>query len=295
MNKEKILLDTDIGSDIDDCITLSYLLAQPVCELLGITTVTGEPHKRASLADWICSLAKRQIPVLPGNARALDGSNRQPDAPLVSVVNNNDKHFPKNCHIEFMRETICNNPGEITLLGIGPLTNIAELFTVAPRIPCLLKKLVIMNGIFYHQLPGLENFHCEWNASVDPKAASIVYETRVPDHQSIGMDVTCQVTMNKNEARKRFDLPLLENILPVFDNFTYHKNITFHDPLAALTIFYDICQFRSGFVEVETRNKGFAGKTVLKEQSTPWHHVAFSVDTALFFEKFFETFHTFSS
>ena len=67
MNQQKILLDTDIGSDIDDCITLSYLLAQPECELIGITTVTGEPHKRALLADWICTLAKKDIPVLPGN------------------------------------------------------------------------------------------------------------------------------------------------------------------------------------------------------------------------------------
>ena len=58
MYQQKILLDTDIGSDIDDCITLSYLLAQPECELVGITTVTGEPHKRALITDWNYTLAK---------------------------------------------------------------------------------------------------------------------------------------------------------------------------------------------------------------------------------------------
>ena len=64
----KILLDTDIGSDIDDAIALAYLLAQPQCELLGITTVTGEPEKRAMMASAQCKLAGRNIPIYPGAA-----------------------------------------------------------------------------------------------------------------------------------------------------------------------------------------------------------------------------------
>ena len=53
------LLDTDIGSDIDDAVALAYLLRQPKCDLLGITTVTGEPEKRASIADAVCRLSDR--------------------------------------------------------------------------------------------------------------------------------------------------------------------------------------------------------------------------------------------
>jgi len=53
----KILLDTDIGTDIDDAVCLAYLLANPDCELLGITTVTGEPVKRAMLASALCRIA----------------------------------------------------------------------------------------------------------------------------------------------------------------------------------------------------------------------------------------------
>ena len=62
----KVLLDTDIGSDIDDAICLAYLLAKPECELLGITTVSGEPEKRAMLASAICRTAGRDIPIFPG-------------------------------------------------------------------------------------------------------------------------------------------------------------------------------------------------------------------------------------
>ena len=58
----KILLDTDIGSDIDDSICLAYLLAQPNCELLGITTVTGEAKNRAMMASALCKVAGKDIP-----------------------------------------------------------------------------------------------------------------------------------------------------------------------------------------------------------------------------------------
>lgn len=54
---EKILLDTDIGGDIDDAVCLAYLLREPRCELIGITTVCGESEKRAAVADAICKSA----------------------------------------------------------------------------------------------------------------------------------------------------------------------------------------------------------------------------------------------
>ncbi len=65
-----VLLDTNIGSDIDDVVALAYLLAQPRCELVGITTVSGEPHRRAALARALCRAAGRtRSPLLrPRNA-----------------------------------------------------------------------------------------------------------------------------------------------------------------------------------------------------------------------------------
>jgi inosine-uridine nucleoside N-ribohydrolase len=62
----KVLLDTDIGTDVDDAVCLAYLLAQPECELLGITTVTGEAEQRASLASVLCMAAGKEIPIYPG-------------------------------------------------------------------------------------------------------------------------------------------------------------------------------------------------------------------------------------
>lgn len=68
---EKILLDTDIGGDIDDAICLAYLLREPRCELLGITTVCGESEKRAAVADAICKAAGVNIPIAAGTDSTL--------------------------------------------------------------------------------------------------------------------------------------------------------------------------------------------------------------------------------
>ena len=61
---KKVILDTDIGSDIDDAICLAYLLSQPECDLLGITTVSGEVRERAKLASALCKTAGREVSIL---------------------------------------------------------------------------------------------------------------------------------------------------------------------------------------------------------------------------------------
>src|SRR3990172_3844403 len=104
----KVLLDTDIGSDIDDTICLAYLLAQPECELLGITTVTGEADRRASIASALCKAASRQIPIFPGAEEPLIVPQRQPQAPQAAALVKweHDASFPQGQAVEFMRQTI---------------------------------------------------------------------------------------------------------------------------------------------------------------------------------------------
>ena len=59
----KVLFDTDIGSDLDDAVALSYLLAEPRCDLLGITTVSGDVLMRAKLASVLCKAAQKDVPI----------------------------------------------------------------------------------------------------------------------------------------------------------------------------------------------------------------------------------------
>ena len=85
--KIPVLLDTDIGSDIDDAICLSYLLRQPRCELLGITTVSGKPQERAALAEAVCRAAgHKDVPIHSGVAQGLNMGIVQPECPQSEVL-----------------------------------------------------------------------------------------------------------------------------------------------------------------------------------------------------------------
>jgi len=289
----KVLLDTDIGSDIDDAVCLAYLLAQPECELLGITTVTGEAEKRAMLASVLCKVANKEVPIFPGAEKPLLVPQKQNLAPQAMALQKwpHERRFPRGEAVEFLRRTIHEHPGEIVLLAIGPLTNVGLLFAVDPEIPSLLKALVMMCGVFTNRLAGVGPL--EWNAMGDPHATAMVYRATVNVHRSVGLDVTCQVSMDARQVRDKFQFDLLQ---PVLDFarvwFQQRDTITFHDPLAAATIFDDqICVFKKGTVEVELMSERLKGFTHWKPNgSNARHEVALKVDSARFFEHYFSMF-----
>jgi len=284
----RVLLDTDIGSDIDDAVCLAYLLGQPRCDLLGITTVTGQASLRAELASVLCRHAGRDIPIYPGAEQPLLTEQRQPRATQAEALGSWDRQtgFPSGEAVGFLRDTIRRYPGQIDLLTIGPLTNIGILFALDPEIPSLLKSLVMMCGKFGPGPP--EGTDREWNASGDPYATAIVYRHAVPVHRSIGLNVTRRVTMDVEEVRRRFRAPLLVPVLDFADVwFRDQDRITFHDPLAAVTLFDDeVCRFERGTVGVQLDPPERRGTTHW-EQTSGRHEVAVSVDPARFFHEFF--------
>lgn len=292
MSGEKVILDTDIGSDIDDAICLAYLLAQPRCELLGVTTVSGQPGKRAELVSALCQAAGKAVPIYPGVEKPLLSAQRQPLVPQAEMLDRwpHDSAFPQGAAIEFLRTTIRAHPGEVTLLGIGPMTNIALLFALDPEIPALLRRLVLMIGVFTNQLPGVAPL--EWNAICDPYAAAMIYHAPAAVHRSIGLDVTCQITMNSDEARERFKVGLLRPVLDFAEVwFRERPIITFHDPLAAATIFdAEICSFARGTVEVELASPRLRGLTYFDRSESGAHEVALTVNPQRFLSHYFACF-----
>ncbi|MCG3158118.1 MAG: Pyrimidine-specific ribonucleoside hydrolase RihA [bacterium] len=293
--RTKILLDTDIGSDIDDAVCLAYLLANPQCELLGITTVTGEADKRAMMASALCKVVGKKIPIFPGAEQPLLVPQQQTQAQQAVALAKweHDKNFPHAQAVEFLRQTIRAHPGEIVLLTIGPLTNIGLLFGVDPEIPSLLKGLVMMCGRFTNRVQG--NYGpLEWNAICDPHATAIVYRATVRQHRSIGLDVTSHVNMSADEFREKFRR--IDLFRPVLDFaeiwFQQWPGTTFHDPLAAATIFDEqICTFQKGTVEVELVGEKSKGMLFWQVDGTEAkHEIALEVNSTRFFEHFFSVF-----
>lgn len=289
----KVLLDTDIGSDIDDAVALSYLLAEPRCQLMGITTVSGKATERAKLASALCHAAGNDLPIYPGAETPLIIKQMQPDAPQAKRLSKwpHQKSFQQGQAIAFMRETIRANPGEITLLAVGPFTNIALLFMVDPEIPKLLKELVIMGGK-YSDYPTPWG-PTEWNAIVDPHATEIVL--RQPDLtvRAFGLDITWRISMTPAEVADKFKHSALLSIVHDWSKvwFAERELLHFHDPLAAVAIFNpEVCQYSRGDVQVELDDKTLLGVTHFKPSADGNIRVATAVDNAMFFDKYFEHF-----
>jgi inosine-uridine nucleoside N-ribohydrolase len=291
--KEKILLDTDIGNDIDDSVALAYLLRQPACELLGITTVSGEPLVRAKLASALCKSAGRDdIPIYPGVESPLCTPQKQAAAGKVQTDKlagwPHETKFPEGEAIEFMRRTVRAHPHEVTLLCIGPMTNAALLFAVDAEIPKLLKRLVLMCGTFTYRYKG-EPCLSEWNARCDPAATAMVYNAPVSHIVSVGLDVTSDVVMGREEVLARYDRGILKTVLDFSGILEGNRNeIVYHDPLAAAVIFdRGICRFKRGNVDAEYRNERLEGLTYFQPDENGKNEVALEVDRERFFEHYF--------
>jgi purine nucleosidase len=285
----KVLLDTDIGTDVDDAVCLAYLLAHPDCELLGITTVTGQAEKRASLASVMCRAAGKDIPIYPGAEDPIQGEQRQKIAQQADVLPRwpHETNFTKGKAVDFLAQTIRTYPGEVTLLTVGPLTNAGLLFSEYPDVADLLGGFVMMGGNFDET--GPEANRIEWNVAGDPLASEIVYETAVRLHRSLGLNVTQKVVMPAAEVREKFTAPLLRPVMDMAEIWFagFYPSITFHDPLAAATIFdNELCTYQQGRVKVDQVNQ--PGKTVwLPDGSDATHEVAVTVDVDRYFDHFF--------
>lgn len=287
-----VLLDTDIGSNIDDALALAYLLRQPRCELLGITTVGGEPQVRAQLARTVCeSLGRRDIPVHSGAPRPLHTEQRQTDVPQRAVLNGwtHSDAFPPDTAVAFLREAVRRRPGEITLLGIGPMTNVALLLRADPAISQLLKRYVLMGGLYVSR--PAEYGHAETNISCDPEAAAVVLGARVPGTTCIGLDVTTRCTMESMEVYRRLASGPLTIVRQMATIWSADRPVTrFHDPLAAAVLFApELCTMEAGRVEVELSSTQFRGLTrfYADVQDQP-HQIAVEVRAEAFFEHYWQ-------
>jgi purine nucleosidase len=289
----KIILDTDIGTDIDDAICLTYLLNNPECELLGITTVTGQPELRAMIASSLCKYAGKEIPIFPGFSNPIRIEQRQKIAVQAKSLDKwpHETNFPKGEAVEFLRRTIRANPGEVTLLTIGPLTNIGVLFTLDPEIPSLLKSLVMMCGYYQFQFKGKRKL--EWNAIGDYHASDIVFNSKSLPIKAIGLDVTMKVTMTSDEFKNKFSADPFRPLQDYAQHWyqLHSPSVTFHDPLAGAVIFNpDICKFIRGNISIAMKGNKRKGKTIFSQNQSGKHEIAISVNKQKIFDEYLSVF-----
>jgi len=180
--KQKIWIDTDPGDDIDDLLALAFALLRSELDVLGITTVTAFADKRAALVRTLLrTLNKQHIPVGAGMQlpmREIDSSEYNRMTDNGGYVMNHGAAAdpltePAESAIELLVQSVHANPGEIGLVTLGPLTNIAAAMRYDPSIAKKLKWIAVMGGevVVYRR---------EHNISWDDHAADIVFRSGVP-------------------------------------------------------------------------------------------------------------------
>jgi inosine-uridine nucleoside N-ribohydrolase len=282
----KILVDTDIGSDIDDALCLSYLLAHPDADLLGVTTVSGAAETRAQLVSALTHLHQKDIPIVAGRSDPMSGKQYQPEVPQARVL----EHWPhatvfQEIPVEdFLAGQIRRHPGEVTLLAIGPLTNIALLCQRHPDCPGKLGRFVSMSGRFSNY-QGMQDVP-EWNTLCDISAAGTVYQSESLNNPLfVGSDVTRRLVLTVDDARERLSAPSLALVRDMSEIwFAGRDKMTVHDGLAAALLFdSDLCTYKHGRIVLEP----ITGATRLELNHESPVTVTESVDRSRFFERFF--------
>jgi purine nucleosidase len=203
---KRIVLDTDPG--IDDALAILLAIASPELQLDGIVTVHGNCTTKQTTINALALLelaGASQVPV----ARGFDLPLVQPS--LLALETHGDSGLgyaklpsprikPQVQHgSDFLIEQIMSNPGEITLVAVGPLTNVAVAIRKEPRMIRALKEIIIMGGSIRHQ--GNSTPLAEFNVHVDPHAAHIVFHSGIP-MTLVPLDVTYQCILTPKDVKR---------------------------------------------------------------------------------------------
>lgn len=195
--QHKVIFDTDfVIPPQDDGLALLFALQSPELEILGVTTVAGNKSMERATVDALRVLeiaGREDIPVFRGANMPLvheksefstrvHGEWWSDDPPPAPPGGFAKKQAEKTSAVDFIVRTVMENPGEITILAIGPLTNIAVAVRQEPGFAENVKRLVIMGGAVAYLPDGAGNVtpNAEFNFWVDPEAAKVVLRSRIP-------------------------------------------------------------------------------------------------------------------
>ena len=275
MNQKRIILDTDPG--IDDSLAILLALASPEITLEGLSVVHGNSSTAQGTINAlsVLELAKAShIPVYKGCELPLvQPSLLAPETHGEQGIGYAKLSAPQTKPqvqkgSDFLIEKIMSSPGEITLVAIGPLTNIALAIRQEPRIVENVKEVFIMGGAIRHE--GNTTMLAEFNTYVDPHAAHIVFHSGMPITLT-PLDVTYECIFLKDDLNRllKINSPITKFIsdatrfyMEFHDEYQKIDGCVINDPLTmALTFMPEICDYQDLYVDVDLSGGVSMGNT----------------------------------
>lgn len=258
MDTKKILIDTDIGGDVDDALALALALNSPELEIVGITNVYLANEWRVNVTrNMLKVYGREEIPVCAGAEKPLIGWWDETRIPNSSADFDKIEGKEKLCACDFIIQ-MAKKYEDLTVVAIGPLTNVALALAKEPVIASRIR-IVMMGG-------EIDKAHPEWNIVCDPEAARIVFESGVSIHM-VGLDVTnrCRFTREDVDFIRKGGNPrtdLLGEMMELFiQNFGYLPIL--HDPLAMSVLLWDdILHFEEKKLLIEMAGEFTRGLTI---------------------------------
>ncbi len=239
LRRHMVLIDTDIGDDIDDALALALALRSPEIDVQGVTTVFGDTQKRARLAAHVLRVFGREdIPVAAGQQIPLLLRHRPSGVPQAAILDTctTSPELSPYSGPELIIQTAMAHQGNLTLLCLGPLTNVATALTIEPRLFRAIRNIVIMGGTSGFPVP-------EWNVRSDAQAAKIVLAAGVPV-TLLGWNVTKRCQLRESDIEKlHFEnspqARLLSQLIAVWQRHRprWHPKLPYlHDPLTIVAL-----------------------------------------------------------
>lgn len=229
----KVILDTDIGTDVDDALALAALMGSKEVDLIGITTVYGDVRLRSAIAMHLCSLVNREIPTFAGEGKTISGREVWVSGSEGKNYENLTSFTPQiTSAVDFLVNAVVSQPKSIDVIAIGPLTNIARAIQTNLDFVEKVKRVWIMGGDFT-QSKVEHNFKC------DIDAARIVLESNVPI-SILDLPSSQKTIIRMEEIEQIRNAPALGALLySEIMSWIQPRNQDWtipHDPIAALTL-----------------------------------------------------------
>ncbi|MDT3844723.1 MAG: nucleoside hydrolase [Bacillota bacterium] len=197
MNRIPIIIDTDLGDDVDDAAALIMALNSPELDIVGITTVYRDTRKRVRMVKDICRLAGREdIPVIAGRASGIMDNQPNREEPLQYEAYEfldlqTDEPYRESDAARFILDRV-KSTADLMIVGMGMMTNLALAFLMEPE-TMRNSRIVAMGGMFDAPVP-------EWNLKCDPYGARIVMDQAV-NLIMFGLEVTKHLKLSDEKMQ----------------------------------------------------------------------------------------------
>lgn len=262
--KIPVVIDTDIGDDIDDAFALCLAMQSPEIRLLGVTTVFKNTVARAKIARRLLRLGGfPDIPVAAGASVPLANPemfNKKVDVsefPCTYRQGWENEKIEAESGTDLLIRLLEESSEPVTVVTLGALTNLADLLRRRPDLKEKIRCIHMMGGAF------LINW-TEYNFACDPEAAQLVLASQIPI-RAVGVDVTlgCMVGQRQIEQLRESSHPCLQMLMDMCKEWTKNGCVCLHDPLALYSVWDpSVLSFKKEVYQVECRGRYSRGVCV---------------------------------